>query len=133
MRVVLDSNVIIAAFATRGICAEVFEVCLEGHTIVTSEQILDEVRKALVKKIRLPVRTALEIVTYVKNIAETVQPENIKIPLLRDPDDAIVLSAAMTGNAYVVITGDKDFLILGRYKNIRIVTPRDFWKRLRKK
>jgi len=108
MRVVLDSNVIIAAFATRGICAEVFEVCLGGHTIVTSEQILDEVRKALVKKIRLPVRTALEIVTYVKNITETVRPENIKIPLLRDPDDAIVLSTAMTGNAHVVITGDKD-------------------------
>jgi predicted nucleic acid-binding protein len=45
MRIVLDTNVIVAAFAARGLCADVFEVCLENHTIIISEFILSEVEK----------------------------------------------------------------------------------------
>lgn len=130
MRVVFDSNVIIAAFATRGICAEIFEVCLEGHVLVTSEHILDEVRKALVKKIRLPATTALEIVSYVKEVAEIAETVNINVPGLRDPVDALVLSTAINGNARLVITGDADLLTLKKFRGVEIITPRKFWEKL---
>jgi len=54
MKVVLDTNVIVAAFATRGLCAAVFQLCLTKYRIVLSEYILSEVAEGLANKIRLP-------------------------------------------------------------------------------
>ncbi|MCI2426382.1 PIN domain-containing protein [Candidatus Acetothermia bacterium] len=62
MRVVLDTNVIVAAFAARGLCAEVFEVCLTDHGIVLSEHILSEVAEKLIDKICLPPNIVQEII-----------------------------------------------------------------------
>jgi predicted nucleic acid-binding protein len=45
MKVLLDTNVIIAAFAARGLSADVLELCLSGHTVIASEHILSKVRE----------------------------------------------------------------------------------------
>ncbi len=47
MRVVLDSSIIIAAFASRGLCSSLFELCIEKHEVIISEQILRIVSKNL--------------------------------------------------------------------------------------
>jgi predicted nucleic acid-binding protein len=54
MRVVLDSNVLVAAFGTRGLCEDVLRVCLSRHEICLSEVILSEVQEHLPKKFKLP-------------------------------------------------------------------------------
>jgi putative PIN family toxin of toxin-antitoxin system len=131
MRVVLDTNVIISAFAARGLCKEVFEVCLEGHTIVTSEEILSETKEKLLEKIHLPKKTVLEIIDYLKGTAEVVEPENIKENVCRDKGDVMVIGTALSGKTQFIITGDEDLLILKKYKNIEIISPREFWNRLR--
>jgi putative PIN family toxin of toxin-antitoxin system len=77
MRIVLDTNVIVAAFAARGLCADVFEVCLENHTIIISEFILSEVEKTLTRKIGLPKTTATTIIQYLREVSEIVMPEKI--------------------------------------------------------
>ena len=56
MRIVLDANVIVAAFASRGLCESVMEVCLSEHEIVLSDELLDEVLETLRLKIKLPSR-----------------------------------------------------------------------------
>ena len=77
MKVVLDTNVIVAAFAARGLCAEILEVCLENHSIVISEHIVSEVEKNLVKKIRLPKKIARSIADYLRDVPEIVKPEPV--------------------------------------------------------
>ena len=52
--------------------------------------------------------------------------ETIVIPELRDPKDTIVLAAALAGTAEVIVTGDQDLLVLGRFKGVEILTPADF-------
>jgi predicted nucleic acid-binding protein len=47
VKVVLDTNVLVAAFASHGLCEEVFEVCLTSHQIFVSKHILAELRRAL--------------------------------------------------------------------------------------
>jgi len=37
MKIVLDANVIVAAFAARGLCEAVFELCLSCHITAASE------------------------------------------------------------------------------------------------
>jgi putative PIN family toxin of toxin-antitoxin system len=132
MRVVLDTNVIIAAFAARGLCAEVFEVCLEGHIVVISEHILSETRENLTHKLRLPTRTVQDIIDYLRDIAEVVEPEGLDEQVCRDKNDDTVIGTALSGNATFIITGDRDLLVLKKYKGIKMVTPRDFWQHLRR-
>jgi putative PIN family toxin of toxin-antitoxin system len=128
---VLDTNVIVAAFAARGLCAEVFEVCVTGHTLVASELILAEVSKALLKKVKLPRQLVREVLDYLRDNAEIVQPDSINIPACRDKDDLPVIGTATGGNASCIVTGDADLLSLKRYQGIDMLTPREFWGRLK--
>jgi uncharacterized protein len=131
MRVVVDTNVIVAAFAARGLCAEVFEVCISGHLIIISEHILAETQGKLIKKIKLPKKAALAIIDYLRDIAEIVTPVLLEKSICRDKDDTIIIGTAIGGLANFIVTGDEDLLILKAYKGVKIVTPRQFWSSLR--
>jgi putative PIN family toxin of toxin-antitoxin system len=132
MRVVLDSNVIIAAFATRGLCQSLFELCLEHHSILLSAELLEEVRRNLLEKIKLPTPRVNDIASFLKDQAVMVSPEPLPGKICRDPDDEKVLSLAVMGKVALIVTGDKDLLVLKVVQGIPIVSPRDFWNRLRK-
>lgn len=130
MRVVLDSNVVVAAFAARGLCAEVFEVCISGHSIVISEHILSEIKTNLIRKIRLPQSIVRNIIEYLRDETEIVVPQKLNDSPCRDKDDNLIIGTALSGSAKFIITGDEDLLILKKYEGIDIVTPREFWSRL---
>lgn len=51
-------------------------------------------------------------------------------PGLRDPKDAIVLAAAEHLRPDLIVTGDKDLLVLHEFQGIPIVSPRQFLDRL---
>lgn len=131
MRIVLDTNVIVAAFAARGLCAEVFEVCVSGHTLVISEHILAEVNSVLLKKIKLPKQIVHDVTSYLKDTAEIVEPDPIHNSVCRDKDDLPIIGAATKGDAAFIVTGDADLLALKSFRGIGIITPREFWNRLR--
>jgi putative PIN family toxin of toxin-antitoxin system len=130
MRVVLDTNVIVAAFATKGLCLDIFEVCLLDHSIIISEYILLEVKEKLIDKIHLPQSSANDIVNYLRDQAEVVIPEELHESVCRDKDDMNIIGTALSGNARFIITGDNDLLSLEKYKNVEILTPREFWSKL---
>lgn len=131
MRIVLDTNVIVAAFAARGLCAEVFEVIITGHTLVISEHILAEVSGALIKKVKLPKQIVQSVIDYLRDTAEIVEPDLIDSSECRDKDDLAVIGTATRGNASFIVTGDSDLLTLKNCRGIDIITPREFWNRLR--
>jgi putative PIN family toxin of toxin-antitoxin system len=133
MIIVLDSNVIIAAFATRGLCSNVFELCLFEHKIIISKTLLNEVYRGLRKKIKLPKSIRENIISFLKNEAHIVVPKKVPNNVCRDPDDAEILGTALAGNVDIIITGDKDLLILKQFKSIPILTLRGFWKFIQKK
>ena len=43
MKIVLDANVIIVAFAARRLCESIMELCLNEHEIVLSDDLSDEI------------------------------------------------------------------------------------------
>ena len=53
MRVFLDTNIIVSAFTTRGLCADLFREILAVHTLVISEQILAETQEVLTRRFTL--------------------------------------------------------------------------------
>ena len=60
MRVFLDTNVLVSAFATRGLSADLFEMVLLEHELVTGKRVLQELQKALRTKIKLPRRQTVQ-------------------------------------------------------------------------
>ncbi len=128
MKVVLDSNILIAAFATQGLCHLVYELCIEKHTIIVSNKILKEVTEGLVKKIKLPDSYTNQIINYVKANSITGEIASVPVDACRDSNDLHVLGLAVKAEANYIITGDKDLLVVKKIQRTRIVSPREFWE-----
>ena len=131
MRVLLDTNVLVAAFATRGICQDVFRVVLAEHRLLVGETVLEELERILTDKLRTPARRVREIAAFMREHGEVVAPAAPAAWPENDPDDQWVIAAAMEGSADVLVTGDNDILKSGHAADFRIVTPRGFWESLR--
>ena len=132
MRVVFDSNVIIAAFATEGLCHSLFELCIRGHEVVVSEGILREVEEKLRKKVKLPPAAVRERLTYLKNHCLVGRTVPVPADACRDPDDLAVLGLAVGTHADCLVTGDQDLLVLERHDETVIRSPRQLYERLRR-
>ena len=127
MRVLLDTNVLIAAFvSSRGRCAELLEHCAQAHDLVTSEPLLDEFHNKLATKFRLPAEAAEARIALLRSQMEIVQPARLPTPVCRDPDDDQVLATAVAAHCHCIVTGDQDLLVLGSYEGIAIITPGEF-------
>jgi predicted nucleic acid-binding protein len=63
-----------------------------------------------------------ELLPYV----EVVNPRRRLRVVERDPSDDKFLECAVAGKARVIISGDKDLLSIGRYRQVRIRTPAQF-------
>ncbi len=127
MRVVLDANVVVAAFAARGLCESLFELCLGSHEILLSEPLLDEICRNLAKKAKLERQTAAGIERLLRENGSLMEPAAVAADACRDADDLHVLGLAKAGQANCLVTGDDDLLVLKRFGRCRIVTPRQFW------
>jgi putative PIN family toxin of toxin-antitoxin system len=127
----LDTNVLVSAFATRGLSADVFRYVLAEHTLVTGEVVLRELRRVLRKKLKLPSRTVIAIERFLREHEVTPRPSAPAEVAVRDPDDKWILASAMAAKADVLITGDRDLLDLGSRAPLRIVDPRGFWTLVR--
>lgn len=126
MKVVLDTNVLIAAFIARGVCADLFEHCALRHRIVCSEPIVDELRRVLKAKFDFTDEEVVRVTALVRERSESVSPQPLGERVCRNADDDVILATAAAGVAACVITGDKDLLALASWRNIQIIAPASF-------
>jgi len=132
MRVVFDSNVLIAAFATQGLCHVLFETCLVNHEIILSEEIIEEVHRNLRRRIKVPPSIAKQISAFLREHAQIQTPISIPKNVCRDPDDVKVLGLAVSSKSERIVTGDKDLLVMKSFRGIPILSPRELWNDLQK-
>ncbi len=126
MKIVLDANVVVAAFASRGLCESIFEFCLSGHEIILGVHLLDEITRNLRLKIGLPAIVVDGIKDLLRENGTMLDPAPLPRDTCRDPDDAKILGLAVAAGADFVVTGDKDLLVLKKYRGIPILDPRSF-------
>ncbi len=127
MRLVLDTNVLVAAFVARGTCHELLNHCERAHVIVASEFILGEFETKLLGKFKVPPEKAADVLSLIRVHMEVVEPPALDEPACRDPDDDWILATALAGECACIVTGDKDLLSLGSYSEIPIIAPGEFW------
>ncbi len=132
MKVFLDTNVLVAAFATRGLCADVLRTVLAEHELVISNTVIGELTRTLIEKIRVPEPSVQEIAVFLRAFASLANaPLGAPPVAIRDPDDSVILAEALAVGADVLVTGDKDLLEAGVVPGIEILTPRGFWEHVK--
>lgn len=129
MRLLLDTNVLVAALVARGTCHELVEHCVrQQHTVISSQPLFDELRDVLEHKVR---QRAVDVRSAMQLFAERftlVAPNPLDPPTCRDRDDDLVLATALAGHCSAIVTGDQDLLILDPFQGIRILSPSAYWK-----
>ena len=131
MKVFLDTNVLVSAFATRGLSADLLELLLVEHEIATGRRVLKELEKALRTKLKLPAPRCTEVVELVAAEAAIVVEDAVPAECDADEADRFVLGEALAAAADAFVTGDAKLAALGSVGSLRILTPRQLWELLR--
>lgn len=130
MKVFLDTNVLVSAVATRGLCADVLREVLARQELIVSPELLHELEIGLEEKLALPRGIITEFIELVKEDSFFIQTNELLDIDLQDKSDLPIISAASISGADCFITGDKELLELAAVGTMLIVTPRMFWERL---
>ncbi|MGH8676560.1 MAG: putative toxin-antitoxin system toxin component, PIN family [Burkholderiales bacterium] len=131
MRVFLDTNVLVSAFASRGLSADLLELVSLHHELLTGKEVLAEFERALRRKLRVPEARCIEAVESIASESTVVVDQAKPADCDADADDRRVLGEALAAGAEVFVTGDKALVELGSVGTMRILTPRQLWDALR--
>lgn len=132
MKAVLDSNVWIAGFVARGLCADLLRAALRRHgagefELLLPDVVREEVLRVLREKFRAP-NDALMAAQAAMDEARAVGPGSWQAPAeFPDPGDAPILAASLAAGADVFVTGDAALLALDIVDGLPIVSPRQMY------
>lgn len=136
MRIVLDTNVVIAGMLWQGPPRHLLEAAIEGTIrLATSAALIEELARTL-KYPKLAGRLASQglspgaIVARYALISDAVTPASITGTVAADPDDDEVLACALAAQADLIVSGDAHLLDLKTYQGIPIVAAAEALRRL---
>jgi putative PIN family toxin of toxin-antitoxin system len=113
LKAVLDTNVLVSALFWRGIhyrCLLAAEA--DFYELVISDEIMDELTKVLVEKLRLTKGEVEESVGVIRKIGQRVEISKRVQIVKDDPDDDKFLEAAIASGAEIIVSGDQHLLQL---------------------
>jgi putative PIN family toxin of toxin-antitoxin system len=126
--VVLDTNIWVSAlqFGQRySTPVQALEKAMREDVIAISDEMEAEVYRVLTEKFAWESRPTQMALSSV--LARSIRV-NLKgtVHICRDPKDNMFLECSARAKADILIAGDKDLLVLGRYARTRIVTPLEY-------
>jgi uncharacterized protein len=126
IRVCLDSNILVAAFAARGLCSDVLAHVLSEQHLVVPDAVREETLRILKDKFKLSSEALGSVVAVLDRCeAAGASGESSPVPV-RDPDDERILADAVGAGVQIMVTGDKDLLDVAEQSPIPILSPRAF-------
>jgi uncharacterized protein len=131
VRVFLDTNVLASAAATRGLCADVLREVLTSHELLISAQVIRELKRVLRTKLGVAQELVDDFVWLIQQDTVLARPAQLPKVEIEDQDDLFILSAAISARADVLVTGDKELQDIGEIANLVILSPRQFWEKLK--
>lgn len=126
MKIVLDTNVLIDGLK-------------DDHSY--QKRIIDEViagnieafaNKQTLQENKLLMKQLIDTPEYEREIDKLFAQINFvdrgkRLRVVRDDEDNKILESAVESNSDYLITSDNDLLRLGKYKDVKIVSPAQFW------
>lgn len=139
VRAVIDTNVLVAAlFSSRGASYQVLTAAAEGTFAMLASPPLfleyEEVLKRPENQLKLAMSLS-RIESTLEALAGVIEPVDVHVlwrPQLRDPDDEMVLEAAINGRATHIVTFNaKDFDAAQDF-GLAVVSPQKFLERIKR-
>jgi uncharacterized protein len=128
VKIVFDTNVVVAGIVVEGLCREILETRVPEHDVLPSQVLWDELVATLRRKFGLT-PDDLPILTLYRQHSTWCEPAALAEPVCRDPDDDWVVATAVAEEAEAIVSGDADLLTLASYSGIEILSPRQFVSR----
>lgn len=127
MKVVFDTNILVSALVFPGGRGEAAlrRIVEERDQLVISKPILDELLAILARKFARDAEELAHVAVFLSGLGIVVKPRRRLRVVRGDPDNRI-LECAVAGRAQVLVAGDKALLGLGEYRNIRILSLREY-------
>ncbi len=130
-RVVLDTNTLISGvLLIESIPGQAVQKAITDDRVLMSEASLDELVTVLSRKKfdrYLRVEDRAEFVRVLLRVVDIVSIVTI-VRACRDDADNRILEVAVNGDAEVIVSGDRDLLVLHPFRGIPILTPRAYLK-----
>jgi len=129
VRVVFDTNVLVAALLWRGVPHKLLQRVRDGDVVlVTSPALLEELDDVLRRTKFAAILTKAEtsaagLLSTVRLLAALIEPTPLDSPVCCDPDDDQILALAGSAGADLIVSSDNDLLRLGSFAGIAIGTP----------
>jgi predicted nucleic acid-binding protein len=134
VRLVIDTSVVVKAFRSpTGLSAQTLVACRRGaHRMIVSAALVFEYEAVLSRPEHLAaaqadLADAGRFVDAICGFADWIRPSWLWRPQLRDPDDEMVLEAAVSGGADIVTYNLRDFAPAHRF-GVRVLTPKALWE-----
>ena len=128
IRIVADTNVYVSAIVFGRTCEEILALARSGIVEINiSPAIQRELRRVLRTGFQWTEPQVRAALTEVETLTSLVDPTIKLADIVGDDDDHRILECAVAADAEFLVTGDKkDLLPLSLFREIRIVSPREF-------
>lgn len=127
MRIVVDTNTVLSGLLWPGPPRRLLDLARQRIvTPYTSPTLLAELAEVIARdkfahRVSAAGLSPLELVQDYERLADIVDPQPLAVPASRDPDDDHVLACALSAQAILIVSRDKDLLVLHPYHGIDIV------------
>ena len=127
-KVTLDTNILISALGWKGNPNQVFSKVVNGEVeMIISDEQFSELEETLeYPKFQFTEEQKNRFKSLILEIAKFIKPVEKIDTIKNDPDDNMVLEAAVAGNVDYIVTGDSDLLELKEFRGIKIITAKEF-------
>ncbi len=126
MILVFDSGVWISAFRYGGPPLAAIDHAFKHGEIAVCDPIVAEIQRILARKFGWSDKRIAESLSEYSEQLIHVGGIGSLHGVCRDPKDDMVLDCADLAGAELIITGDRDLLVLGSYRSTRILTVREY-------
>ena len=127
MKVVFDTNILVSALVFPGGRGEAAlqRIIEERDELVLSKPILNELLGILARKFARDGDQLARVAVFLATVATFVSPRR-RLQIVKDDPDNRILECALTGRAQAIVTGDRAFLALDRFRGVRLLSLRDY-------
>ncbi len=131
MKAVFDTNILISGHFWRGAPHHCILAAEAGLVVlVFTDETVAELRTKLTGKFKRSEAEATAVISRLTAAAEHVRSRGGSGWVPDDPDDDKFIDAALSGNAGVIVSGDRHLLDLRAAEGVEILNARQFLDRL---
>ena len=125
IKVIIDSNVLVSILkGSKKLLPIYLAFRNKKFILVVTPQLLKELAAVLYRpRLKIDAKDIKELFRVIKERSLYIKPSGKPLDLCRDPEDDFILQAALEAKADMVVTGDKDLLVLHPFKNTPVITP----------